>query len=72
MKAVLGNVSQKLILTFLFKAMTFRKEDYDVNRPQSEMEDILQYNNKPRTTMYRGVQLPAGFMATAGGIDHVS
>ncbi len=57
---------------FLLKAMTFRKEDYDVNRPQSEMEDILQYNNKPRTTMYRGVQLPAGFMATAGGIDHVS
>uniref|UniRef100_A0A5K3ERH9 CYTOSOL_AP domain-containing protein n=1 Tax=Mesocestoides corti TaxID=53468 RepID=A0A5K3ERH9_MESCO len=49
--------------------MTLRKEDYDVNRPQTEMEDILQFNTKPRTSTYRGVQLPAGFMATASKLD---
>lgn len=51
------------------KRMTLRKEDYDVSLPRSEMEDILQFNTKPGTAMYRGVQIPAAFMATAGGID---
>ncbi len=51
--------------------MTLRKEDYEINRPQTEFEDIIQYNLKPETSKYRGVQFAAGFLATASKLDEV-
>ncbi|BHF62878.1 metalloexopeptidase activity [Sparganum proliferum] len=49
---------------------TLRKEDYEVNRPQTDDEfDLLQFNNAPETAKYRGFQLPAGFMAVGSGLD---
>uniref|UniRef100_A0A0X3PTK2 Putative aminopeptidase W07G4.4 n=1 Tax=Schistocephalus solidus TaxID=70667 RepID=A0A0X3PTK2_SCHSO len=49
---------------------TLRKDDYEVNRPQTDDEfDLLQFNNAPETSKYRGFQLPAGFMAVASGLD---
>ncbi|VDL94138.1 unnamed protein product [Schistocephalus solidus] len=53
-----------------FTKNTLRKDDYEVNRPQTDDEfDLLQFNNAPETSKYRGFQLPAGFMAVASGLD---
>ncbi|VDN28254.1 unnamed protein product [Dibothriocephalus latus] len=54
----------------LVEKNTLRKDDYEVNRPDTDDEfDLLQFNNKPETAKYRGFQMPAGFMAVASGLD---
>ena len=52
-----------------FETSTLRREDYNLIKPSSENEDVIQANDKPSTMTSRGHQYPAAFLSLASGIS---
>ncbi|VDM00379.1 unnamed protein product [Schistocephalus solidus] len=46
-----------------------RYEDFQVNYPLSDWEDVMQFNDKPGATSNRGFTFPMGFMCIASDLD---
>lgn len=52
-----------------FEISTMRREDYAMNLPKSEYEDLIQCNNLPSSRTPRGHQFPAAFLVQVSGLD---
>nr|AGC52719.1 leucyl aminopeptidase [Spirometra erinaceieuropaei] len=46
-----------------------RYEDFEVNYPISDWEDVMQFNDKPGATSSRGFSFPMGFMSITSELD---
>ncbi|CAH8849980.1 unnamed protein product [Trichobilharzia szidati] len=67
-------VSQELqsagdLISDVVEISTLRKEDYAINKPKSEYEDLIQCNNLPSSATPRGHQMPAAFLVVASGLN---
>ncbi|CAH8560333.1 unnamed protein product [Heterobilharzia americana] len=72
--ARIKKVSQELqscgdLISDVVEISTIRKEDYAMNKPKSEYEDLLQCNNLASSATPRGHQMPAAFLVMASGLN---
>ncbi|CAH8499922.1 unnamed protein product [Schistosoma turkestanicum] len=70
------NVSKELqnsgdLISDIAEISTIRKEDYAMNKPKSEYEDLLQCNNLPSSSTPRGHQMPVAFLIVASGLNKI-
>lgn len=54
-----------------FEISTLRREDFEMTKPGSDQEDVIQANSKPSTQTLRGHQFPMAFMIVASSLDKV-